>query len=45
MFLEFLGFSEESKLTKEKQKARKTIYMGELPTNRRRNDKSFWDFF
>ena len=44
IFLEFLVFLEEGKLRKEKQKTRKTIYTGKLPTSKRRIEKSFWVF-
>ena len=39
--MKFLVFSEESKLNKEKQKREKTIYTGNLPTNKRRTRNHF----
>ena len=30
---------------KSEKREKKTIYMGELPTSKRRNKKSFWVFF
>ena len=43
--MEFLVFLEESKFEQEKQKMRKTIYMGKLPTSKIRTRKSFWVSF
>ena len=45
IFLEFLVFLEESKIKERNTKTRKTIYMGKLPTGKRRTSKSFWVFF
>jgi hypothetical protein len=45
IFLEFLIFLEESKLkTGEKQKMRKTIYTGKLPTSKKKNKEIFSGF-
>ena len=41
----FIFFLKKANWRERKTKMRKTIYTGKLPTNKRRNEKSFWVFF